>query len=34
VADAQPGFAVFEGSFLENRYLQHFDPPLNARGGN
>jgi hypothetical protein len=27
-------FGVFESLFLENRDLQQFDPPLNARGGN
>jgi hypothetical protein len=27
-------FGVFESLFSENRDLQQFDPPLNARGGN
>jgi len=27
-------FGVFESPISENRDLQHFDPPLNARGGN
>jgi hypothetical protein len=27
-------FPVFENAISENRNLQHFDPPLKARGGN